>query len=703
MEIWRLVCQDSDPHIVTRSNPESSMDTIFSKANPFFQSDVPNQQRDILSSIPMDHSFKILNMHSQDPQDILYSEEDVVDISDEKLPWSGRLSFNRYQLKFNPQHDNVRVDVLPVFSIAKVQIRDPAKSAQILDISCKDLRLFSYRFPDRIDSNSSSSNESPLPKSSEGTSRDNSAISQFLRSINEMLLPISEIDVLEFARMIKQDKLDPTPGDRMGSIESRWSAFDYSAEFTRQGLKFDGECAWKRTDLNEGFAFSPTYPKEIFVPAAVTNKELEDLANHRSKRRIPCLTWYNKMNEATLTRCSQPHTGLMGYRNEHDEKLIEYIRLATTPDKKLHIIDCRSQMAVYGNTVIGAGTESLSNYLNCDLTFLNIANIHKMRDSLKALGDLLRNRDSDAWLSALEATGWLGHVSGVLAGAAKVATLVHDQGIPTLVHCSDGWDRTSQVCALAQIMIDPYYRSLQGFQALIEKEWLGFGHKFTSRCSHGNPQFWSNNECAPIFLQWVDCVHQLQHQFPTAFEFNELFLFKLVEKVYSCEFGDFLCDDEKEREENHVRDTTLSFWMYIRAKSESGVFDNISFDPLQSRLRPKTSPKHIVFWDKYYHTYCEEHNYTNEQTEKILHKRSSDNKQLSKEIEELKGRHDELQRQIKKLEDELFLHKQNADIKVNKGGEMVPLTPGLFQSQGLLSSASILTEYSGGSDKDYKG
>lgn len=32
-----------------------------------------------------------------------------------------------------------------------------------------------------------------------------------------------------------------------------------------------------------------------------------------------------------------------------------------------------------------------------------------------------------------------------------------------------GWDRTSQLSSLAQLMLDPYYRSLEGFAILIEK------------------------------------------------------------------------------------------------------------------------------------------------------------------------------------------------------------------------------------------
>jgi len=35
------------------------------------------------------------------------------------------------------------------------------------------------------------------------------------------------------------------------------------------------------------------------------------------------------------------------------------------------------------------------------------------------------------------------------------------------VHCSDGWDRTAQTCSLACIMLDPYYRTIEGFQVTL--------------------------------------------------------------------------------------------------------------------------------------------------------------------------------------------------------------------------------------------
>lgn len=36
-----------------------------------------------------------------------------------------------------------------------------------------------------------------------------------------------------------------------------------------------------------------------------------------------------------------------------------------------------------------------------------------------------------------------------------------------LVHCSDGWDRTPQITALAQLCIDAHYRTIQGFAGLV--------------------------------------------------------------------------------------------------------------------------------------------------------------------------------------------------------------------------------------------
>jgi hypothetical protein len=40
------------------------------------------------------------------------------------------------------------------------------------------------------------------------------------------------------------------------------------------------------------------------------------------------------------------------------------------------------------------------------------------------------------------------------------------EGDSVLVHCSDGWDRTSQMTSLAMLMLDPHYRTINGFEVL---------------------------------------------------------------------------------------------------------------------------------------------------------------------------------------------------------------------------------------------
>lgn len=43
---------------------------------------------------------------------------------------------------------------------------------------------------------------------------------------------------------------------------------------------------------------------------------------------------------------------------------------------------------------------------------------------------------------------------------------VAEEGVSVLVHCSDGWDRTAQVCSVASVLLDPYYRTFRGFMVL---------------------------------------------------------------------------------------------------------------------------------------------------------------------------------------------------------------------------------------------
>ena len=66
-----------------------------------------------------------------------------------------------------------------------------------------------------------------------------------------------------------------------------------------------------------------------------------------------------------------------------------------------------------------------------------------------------------SWYSALEATRWLQNLSALIKSACTIVEAVDVEGRSTLIHCSDGWDRTPQLASLAQLLLDPYYRTIK--------------------------------------------------------------------------------------------------------------------------------------------------------------------------------------------------------------------------------------------------
>lgn len=228
-----------------------------------------------------------------------------------------------------------------------------------------------------------------------------------------------------------------------------------------------------------------------------------------------------------------------------DDQLLMAIRdCALNPKATLYIIDARPEINARANALMGNGVEDEKRLGNAHLIYMGIENIHEMRHSLDALSEAVSSSYFGNYLSTLQSSNWLHHLEKILRAATFMTTLLQS-GEPVLVHCSDGWDRTSQLSSITQILLDPYYRTIKGFEVLVEKDWVSFGHKFYDRTNGGGSNV---KEASPIFLQFLDVVYQLTRQFPTAFEFNEVFLLAVANALYSRYFTTFLCNNEVGRE-----------------------------------------------------------------------------------------------------------------------------------------------------------
>lgn len=213
-------------------------------------------------------------------------------------------------------------------------------------------------------------------------------------------------------------------------------------------------------------------------------------------------------------------------------------------------------------------------YQQAKMEFLGLPNIHAIRSSFESIRTMLHQQTAnEQMLQNLQGTGWLNSISNLLVNASNCAQhLVNGHSV--LVHCSDGWDRTTQITTLAKLMVDEHYRTIDGFSELIRRDWIAFGHKLSDRNICPN----EGNERSPIFSQFLEAVRHLQRVQPTAFQFSHAYLVKLAQHTYSGLFGTFLFNNHKERKEamEFKKGTLVEIWRFLNGDNDE--FVNQTYD-----------------------------------------------------------------------------------------------------------------------------
>ena len=151
------------------------------------------------------------------------------------------------------------------------------------------------------------------------------------------------------------------------------------------------------------------------------------------------------------------------------------------------------------------------------------------------------------YFSSLENSGWLSSLATALDTAASVAEKVLKGKTVVLVE-TEGRAAAFLVASLAMIILSEVFRTRDGLEMLIQAVWVNLGFKFSrnhtlSQSQLGNKQAGLN----PVFLMFLDCVHQIAHQFPAHLEFENNYLMAVWDSALLPMFDTFIFDCEHNR------------------------------------------------------------------------------------------------------------------------------------------------------------
>ncbi|TRY87893.1 hypothetical protein DNTS_010192 [Danionella cerebrum] len=366
--------------------------------------------------------------------------------------------------------------------------------------------------------------------------------------------------LLRLSQPVKEEELYAFLYNPSQSEEKRrlgWELISVENDFKRMGLS--NEC-WEISLLNENYEICSTYPSILGLPKSASVATVTGSAKFRSRGRLPVLSYFYKDTKAAICRCSQPLSGLTS-RCVEDEQMLQAISQANPNCPFIYVVDTRPKLNAMANRAAGKGYENEDNYSNIRFHFQGIENIHVMRSSLQKMLEVcsMKSPSMSDYLTGLESSGWLRHIKSVMDAGVFLAKAVFEEKASVLVHCSDGWDRTAQVCSLACILLDPYYRTIKGFL--------------------------------------------LSEQFPCVFEFNERYLIEIHNQVYACQYGNFIGNCQKERQEMRLHEKTFSLWPHL-TENQHQYRNPLYWRSVETKLlRPNTLPLHFKFWCGMYNHY----------------------------------------------------------------------------------------------------
>ncbi|XP_044857790.1 myotubularin-related protein 6 [Mauremys mutica] len=419
-----------------------------------------------------------------------------------------------------------------------------------------------------------------------------------------------------------------------------WQLIDLAEEYKRMGVPNSN---WQLSDANRNYEICDSYPRELYVPRTASKPVIVGSSKFRSKGRFPVLSYYHRDKEAAICRCSQPLSGFSA-RCLEDENMLHAISIANPAHHYMYVMDTRPKLNAMANRAAGKGYENEDNYANIRFQFVGIENIHVMRSSLQKLLEVSGTKalSVNSFLSGLENSGWLAQTVEWINNETFFKNVNKVFRVATNILVRLSFERVLEG-------IEDHAKKPKEMQSgvLIEKDWISFGHKFSDRCGQldGDPK-----EISPVFTQFLEGVWHLTEQFPQVFEYNEAFLLQIHEHVHSCQFGNFLGNCQKEREELKLKEKTYSLWPFLLDEQKKYInpLYNRDFSQKLVLLEPNTASFNFKFWRNMYHQF-DRTMHPRQSVFNLIMTMSEQNKQLEKDFKELEAKMKQRNRQPEEL------------------------------------------------------
>lgn len=299
---------------------------------------------------------------------------------------------------------------------------------------------------------------------------------------------------------------------------------DWANELKRCGA----ESGW-RVFSKDNMEVNSTLPMHYVIPKHLT--DIEYLNNSKSFRNCRCAIWVWSIQNAALVRMAELNPEIASSTIENT--MLEHVRRCDPSKKPIHLMEL---------------TKLLPSIQDVNLSYLNLRKLCIPENDREFM------QQDSRFHSLLDKTYWLLYVSVCLKNSVEAAKMLISGRTVVLQEIS-GRDMCSVISSLVQLLLDNSFRTITGFQTLIQKEWVNLGHPFSDRIGH----IYNGNsiERSPLFLLFLDCVWQLLQQFPEEFEFSETFLTSLWDSVFLPVFDTFMFNSETERQIAQLNDRII--------------------------------------------------------------------------------------------------------------------------------------------------